>query len=724
MAFRWRSAACWLAVASSVSCSVDERRPTVSTAAVTPQCELGGDLPRCDDAFVQRCSAAGRWQREPAPCELGCKDGACVPSGTGPERPGQAADCGNDGDLCDDRSFCTVADTCVAGQCQGTPRDCDDGVACTLGDACDEDSDRCLPGATQCAEAELCDATSGECSLGCSGCVLAGVCHAPGAANPANPCEVCDPAASAEAFTAAASTVACDDGIACTEGDRCEGGGCSGTPLPCAAEGRCSESTGTCVGSYTVALGAASVVIAQGSSASLTLSLVRGEDHALPVVVTVTGLPPGVDAEALNLSGNEDFATLTLNVAPRAAEGVRTPLIVRTSDGFSVVSQPLELFVRGEPGSLDLSFGDRGTARVAPAGAPGFQGTRVLVDADDRILVAATSRFILDPLGVPARASLTRLSPEGALDAAFADGGTYLETPGSPGLGEGPTTFFGGVALAPGGYVLAGPLGEGAVQEASFVTRLGAAGDRAPGFAAPTLGGGLRLSAVAVQNGTLFAVGQNLGNAALYRSDLDGGSALRVTDFNILASLQAVFWSPADNDFVLAGNCDPDACFARLNDAVTPPQIAVSRITDLAPSTTSILDATADAQGRYFGIANRWNLVRFLPDAVRPPGVFNFSVVVDPLASGGSSPQGLERSGDRLYVAAALPDPGSETATPALVRYSTTWARDVTFAAGGVAQLDGAVEVGSTVDVAVQSDGRVIVATVDQGELVVYRVWD
>ncbi len=692
MVFSTRWAPRWLAVAVVVSCSVDERIPTVKTTPVMPPCD----------------------------------DGACVEPDTTPDVSGPAPACDNDGGLCDDGQFCTVGDACDEGACRGAVRDCDDGVACTVGDSCDEGLDQCALGAAQCPEDQVCGAASGECGTTCSGCVVANICHADGAANPVNPCELCDVAASADAFTPAGSAVSCDDGVACTENDSCGNGTCSGAPVACAADQLCVESTGLCeaVAGYALALEVASVQVVQGSSVSVSLSLVRDDEHVLPVDVTVLGLPPGVNAEALELSDSEDFATLTLNVAAQAAEGVRTLLTVRTSDGFNVVTQPLELFVRGEAGSLDLSFGNGGRATAAPPGAPGFQGTRVVVDGDDRILVAATSRFVLDPLNVPARASLTRLSSNGAVDAGFADGGTYLETPGSDSLREGPTTFLGGVALAPGGYVLAGPLGEGIIQEASYVTRLDAAGNRAADFAAPTLGSGLRLTDVAVENGTLFAVGQTLGNAALYRSDLSGANALRFTEPAILASMQAVFWSPADNEFILAGNCDPNACFARLNDAPTPPQLSPNRVTNLSPDTASILDATADAQGRYFAIASGGNLVRFVPEALRPPGALNLTVVVDDLGNGGRSAQGIELSGDRLYVAAALPDPTGETGIPAVVRYSTSWARDSSFGAGGVAPLDGAVEVGSSVDVAVQADGRVIVATVDGGDLVVYRVWD
>lgn len=563
----------------------------------------------------------------------------------------------------------------------------------------------------------------------------------------------------------------CDDGSACTNDDRCESGTCSGTPVSCPGDQSCVESTGLCEAStsacsssgqlvcvdgsvhecdaslapsrlvqtcdigcdaaaapvacsYALTLGVARLAVVQGASASVELTLVRGDDHARPVEVSVLGLPPGVSAPALALSGSDDFATLTLSAELQASEGVPTPLTVRASDGFSNVEQELELFVRGEPGSLDLSFGTGGTARAAPPGAPGFQGTRVAVDGGDRILVAATSRFVLDPLDVPARASLTRFAPDGALDTEFADGGTYLETPGSGSLAEGPTTFLGDVAIAPDGYVLVGPLGEGVIQEASFLTRLTAAGERAPDFAAPTLGGGLRLTDVAVEGDTIFAVGEELSTAALYRTDLNGEGGTEFVDSNILSPMQAVFWSPADNDFILAGNCDPNACFARFDPDRVPPQLLLNRITALSPSFAAIVEARADAQGRYFAIANGWNLVRFLPEVVRPPGAAAFSVEVDELAAGSSSPQGLELAGNYLYVGTALPDPDSETSIPSVVRYGATWARDASFADAGLAQLDGEVEVGSSVDVGVQSDGRVIVATVEAGELVVYRVWD
>jgi hypothetical protein len=109
---------------------------------------------------------------------------------------------------------------------------------------------------------------------------------------------------------------------------------------------------------------------------------------------------------------------------------------------------------------------------------------------------------------------------------------------------------------------------------------------------------------------------------------------------------------------------------------------------------------------------------------VRPAGGPPFTAVTDELSSGATSPQGLERTGDLLYVAAALPNTDSEARAPAVLRFTPTWGRDSSFADGGLVELAGQVEVGSSIDVAVQSDGRVIAAAIDAGEIVLCRVWD
>ena len=80
----------------------------------------------------------------------------------------------------------------------------------------------------------------------CDGCLVGGECHSEGAANPLVACEVCDPEADAEAWSAAGEGAPCDDGEACTRGDRCEGGACVGDTYGCGEHGTCSEGEDGC----------------------------------------------------------------------------------------------------------------------------------------------------------------------------------------------------------------------------------------------------------------------------------------------------------------------------------------------------------------------------------------------------------------------------------------------------------------------------------------------
>ncbi|MBN1771108.1 MAG: hypothetical protein JXB32_07605 [Deltaproteobacteria bacterium] len=83
------------------------------------------------------------------------------------------------------------------------------------------------------------------------GCRIEGVCVPDGFADPANPCRVCDAAASADDWTDDDGT-ACDDGEFCTVGDVCAAGVCAGTPRDCAdgvdcnGDETCDETADVC----------------------------------------------------------------------------------------------------------------------------------------------------------------------------------------------------------------------------------------------------------------------------------------------------------------------------------------------------------------------------------------------------------------------------------------------------------------------------------------------
>ncbi|MCS6800080.1 MAG: hypothetical protein NZ898_16440, partial [Myxococcota bacterium] len=127
---------------------------------------------------------------------------------------------------CDDGAFCTVMDACNAmGMCVGMARDCSDELACTT-DRCNEAANRCEHTVTD-------------------GCLIDGACVAEGALDASNPCRACLPAMSRTAYSDRPNGTSCDDGVACTNDDRCMGGTCAG--MDACAPQTCNRSTGTCM---------------------------------------------------------------------------------------------------------------------------------------------------------------------------------------------------------------------------------------------------------------------------------------------------------------------------------------------------------------------------------------------------------------------------------------------------------------------------------------------
>jgi len=119
---------------------------------------------------------------------------------------------------CDDGNPCTQADVCdVLGECAGDAYSCEDGLTCTS-DACD--------GLGGCDNALL-----------TGFCLIDGVCRSDGESDPAAPCNACDAATSAIAWSANVGAT-CDDGDDCTNADICDGSGaCAGTPYTCPDDG-------------------------------------------------------------------------------------------------------------------------------------------------------------------------------------------------------------------------------------------------------------------------------------------------------------------------------------------------------------------------------------------------------------------------------------------------------------------------------------------------------
>lgn len=91
--------------------------------------------------------------------------------------------------------------------------------------------------------APACQDNSPNGGADCDGCLIAGTCYTDGAGNPDNACQICDAAASANAWSSDDSA-SCDDGLFCTGTETCSGGACVHSGDPCVSVGTCWEDSG------------------------------------------------------------------------------------------------------------------------------------------------------------------------------------------------------------------------------------------------------------------------------------------------------------------------------------------------------------------------------------------------------------------------------------------------------------------------------------------------
>ncbi|MSP93206.1 MAG: N-acetylmuramoyl-L-alanine amidase [Myxococcales bacterium] len=167
------------------------------------------------------------WDQDACTAGEKCQNGACV-GGSQVKDCNDNNACTNDGcansncthannsAACDDGNGCTAGDACAGGSCKGgAAKNCNDGNPCTV-DSCAAGSCKNV-GATNCDDGKPCTDDS------CQGGACAHV----------------------------ANAKACDDGNACTSGDKCAAGGCkSGVPKLCDDANPCTQdacSFGACV---------------------------------------------------------------------------------------------------------------------------------------------------------------------------------------------------------------------------------------------------------------------------------------------------------------------------------------------------------------------------------------------------------------------------------------------------------------------------------------------
>ena len=201
----------------SGTCTGSARSCSDGLSCTTDACNEGAD--RCDSTISSGCLISGTCRATGSanpsnPC-LVCDPPATRTAWT----PAPS------GATCSDGQYCTVMDACNgSGTCTGSARGCGDGLACTS-DICDEAGDQCV-------------------SVPTTGCLIGGACIAEGAAEPGNPCRVCNGSVSRTSWSPAPSGGTCDDGQYCTVMDACNGSGsCTGMPRDCSDGLDCTTDT-------------------------------------------------------------------------------------------------------------------------------------------------------------------------------------------------------------------------------------------------------------------------------------------------------------------------------------------------------------------------------------------------------------------------------------------------------------------------------------------------
>lgn len=225
-----------------------------------PKVECNDNNPCTDD--VCDAKAGCKYTANTLPCEDGskctigdqCKNSACSPGAakacddqkecTVDSCDPVSGNCGTfnakDGNACDDGDKCSEKSTCKTGQCVAADKvTCkDDGNPCT-NDDCDKASGCAYP-----AQPGSCNADDNVCtdkdSCAAGKCVPGNVLIC----DDKNACtdDSCDPLKGCLNLTATADGKPCDDGLMCTEGDKCKDGKCAvNTPKNCSDGNDCTE---------------------------------------------------------------------------------------------------------------------------------------------------------------------------------------------------------------------------------------------------------------------------------------------------------------------------------------------------------------------------------------------------------------------------------------------------------------------------------------------------
>ena len=176
--------------------------------------------------------------------------------------------------------------------------------------------------------------------------------------------------------------------------------------------------------SFTLALDQASLSVMTGASASVNVTVQR-TGNVGAITLELVGAANGVSATPVTLTASDTTAKLDISAAANAAQGPAS-VKVHASGGSEVHEATLALLVRGQPGTLDTSFGSAGIADLswvlgqAPVGP---------VVAGDGSVFVAGSHSVFDDLPL----EVVHVPESGTPDPSFGSAGKALFPAGGDG---------------------------------------------------------------------------------------------------------------------------------------------------------------------------------------------------------------------------------------------------------------------------------------------------
>jgi uncharacterized delta-60 repeat protein len=376
------------------------------------------------------------------------------------------------------------------------------------------------------------------------------------------------------------------------------------------------------------------------------------------------------------------------------------------------------------PGDLDPSFGDGGIVRTGPV----FVGA-VAVQPDGRIVGAGVARPTTSPF--ERDWGLVRYNPDGSIDLGFGTGGSV-------------TTDFGGnfdwagdLVLQPDGkIVVTGVEGDVSGAERDFaVARYqpdGAldASFGVGGMVTTDLGGTDDTRAMILQpDGKIVVGGQTANDLGLARYNPDGsldpdfGQGGIVTDgIDGSQSADALFLQ-TDGKLLVAGNSGFDLLLARYNaNGTLDPGFGTGGVITYDLGVDNLVyDGAVQPDGKIVVVGPMtpldFALVRFHPDGSLDTGFGTGGLVTTDFYGDDDIPSAVEVQPDGRILAAgfAASAEGDDSFDEdyALARYQPDGSLDTGFGTGGLVatDIDGNNEGAS--GMALQSDGRIILAGAD-----------